>query len=443
MWRLILNDIFKGTRTNAYFNFYSKIICENKRFIEEYQFSKFQKLINHAYCHVPYYTNIFNKLKITPSSFTKIQDIKHLPVLTRADIQEHNQGLISRDFTERNKKYFRSSSSGTTGTPISYLHDRDGESSGNAAIYVLWQLSGWNFNNRGIHIWGNPDSISHWDKPASRAKRYIFQQKNIAAFLLNDTKNLYEITKNLLVFKPDYIDGYPGSIYSLAEYLLEKNIKFPKCRYVFTTAENLPDYQRTIIEKAIGPVFDYYGCGEINSIASQIAGNSRYYIFDPHVYVETEENDAANELKEIIVTDLDNLIMPFIRYKTGDLIDGVFTGESDSFPYKYFNKVCGRVSDIIDIGNGKKILPLTLIGGTFIREFKNITRHKVIWDQKKLHFIFECSGEIQKEAINEKLSSMLAHYPVPYSFGFTDKILPDKNGKYRYFEALDPTGSTE
>jgi phenylacetate-CoA ligase len=426
--------MIKGTKVKKYFDFYKTTLNWNREEIEKYQFEKFKKLLNYANKFVPYYQRIFKELDLTPDSFKGLQDIKKMPPLTRRNIQEHQSSLMSTEDRKVRKKLFKGGSSGTTGVPISYFHDVDGESSGIAAGMILWHLSGWQFGEKGLHIWGNVDSIKRWNTLASKGRRFLFNQKNIASPFLNDIKNYSQIVEDISKYNPDYIDGYTNSIYSLAQYILEHNLTIPKCKYIFTTAENLMDHQKEIIENALGPIADVYGCGEINGIAAQTIESSKYYIFEPHAIVETEESSTKG-FYEIMITDLDNKVMPFIRYKVGDLIDGVYApGKGDHIKFKFFNQILGRTADIIELENGKKILPVNLVGGTFIRQFKQIVRHKVIWNGKTMHLIFEINNSIDKKDLHKKLLEVLSPYNINFTFELTDKILPDKNGKYKYFE---------
>ena len=45
------------------------------------------------------------------------------------------------------------------------------------------------------------------------------------------------------------------------------NFKIPSVKMVYTTAENLEDHHKMLIEEMIAPVSDIYGCGEINGVA--------------------------------------------------------------------------------------------------------------------------------------------------------------------------------
>ena len=73
---------------------------------------------------------------------------------------------------------------------------------------------------------------------------------------------------------------------------------------------------------------DVYGLSEVGDIAWQRAGHPAWNIHHDLVHAEITPllADGALVAGELVVTDLTNMIMPVIRYRTGDL--AVATGQS-------------------------------------------------------------------------------------------------------------------
>lgn len=431
MMVLELTDLFKGMNIAGYYSDFKKLGATDPEQIREIQKVKLRMLIKHAYERVPWYGRVFKEAGITPADIAVMEDLSQLPVLTREDIRNHLPELLWRNYRG---KIFKGSSSGTTGIPIRYFQDENGASAGVAAGYLLWELSGWKPGMRNVHLWGNSESVKQWQKPTSRFNQWLNSRKNIDSTLVNDPERITEVIDKIIAFKPFAIDGYANSIYEIAGYLQNKGIRFPSVKTVFTTAENLELPQQRIIEDSIAPVSDLYGCGEINGIACRPTGDDKYYIYEPHVIVETLPGEKT-EMKEILVTDLDNYYMPFIRYQVGDLIDQIEPAiSSHAHPFRYFTKVYGRTADHVVLPDGKKLFPVTIFGGTLYRKYDFITRHKTIWDGKKLNFIFETKDSVALDYLERDIRLSLAQYKVQFEINTTNKILPDKSGKYRYFE---------
>jgi phenylacetate-CoA ligase len=435
MLLLGLLDFVKGTNVSSWYKFYRKSLLWDAGKIEQYRIKRLRQLLVHARQTTSYYAEILGGLNI--DNIASIDDLGEIPLLDRELIQTNKHKLISTAYPV--KKLIKGSSSGTTGIPIQYFMDRNGMSAGVAAGYLLWSMSGWNFGQRNVHIWGNQSSIERWNTLASKLKNRLMNQKNIASTLLNDTKLIEEIAQRILKFKPMSIEGYSSSIYTLAKYFKENNLRLDAVKHVLTTAENLEEYQKELIEDVFAPAGDLYGSGEVQGIATKPVGESKYYILDLHVLVETVESGIKG-MYEILLTDLDNYAMPLIRYKIGDMTDAIQPpAPGAKYPFTWFTRIHGRNSDIITLPNGKKFHPVNIFGGTLFRNFDNIIRHKVVWNGQILHFIFEVSSFRQDEAIRHALSSLLQTYDVDFTVEYTQQILPSAGGKYKYFEILKET----
>lgn len=425
-------DKLKGTQVFPWYRFFQKTLTWTTEQVKAYQLSELKKLIRHAWNTTPYYRHEFYKLGLNSGDIRDLQDLKRLSILDRDSIQNNRERLISTEYSE--KQLHKGSSSGTTGIPITYFTDNRGLSAGIAAGYALWELSGWKPGQRNVHIWGNQMSVKRWSSFPSKLKSLAFRQLNIASTSLNHPENLDKIVKKIIQFDPISIEGYTGSIYTLAEYFEENNIRLKSLQRVLTTAENLESYQRSLIERVMAPIGDLYGSGEILGVAANPINQNRYFVMDPHVILETTESGIPG-LKNLLITDLHNYGMPMIRYKVGDLIDDLQPASpNNGYPFRSFRKIKGRSSHIITLPNGKKFHPINIFGGTLFRKFRQITRHKVKWNGRQLNFIFETQSYIDKSAVLKELKSLLRPFDVDFKITYTSRILPSKNGKYKFME---------
>lgn len=431
---LFLLDLFQRTSIRQKYNFFRKTKLWDREKIKSYQLKRINELLVYSQNNIPYYNNLFSENNLQVSEIKSLEDLKYIPCLTRKDIQKNLKTLVSNEYTLTN--LIRSSSSGTTGIPISYYESKHSSSAGTAAGYFAYSLSGWQPGNKTLHIWGNPSSIAHWKTIKSKIKAAVKNQINLASTEFNNPENLHKMYKFIFSLKTECIDGYTTAIYELAKYMAGNNLHSLNVKNVFTTAENLSEIQRQTIEKYVGAVSDLYGCGEINGIAIKPIDEDKYYIIDPHVIVETE---GSNEnYKSILVTDLDNKAMPLIRYKIGDLIDNVCEPDiKDELQFSFFRKILGRDSDIITLPNGKKILPVNILGGTLFRRIGGIVKHKVVWNNRELTFHFETTNEFSLEKAEKLLEKEFHDYNVPVKIYIEEKLKPDKNGKFKYFEIIN------
>jgi phenylacetate-CoA ligase len=430
---LKLEDIAKGTQINSFYLKYRSYLGYDIEKIKEIQRKKLLLLIEHAARNIPWYEKQMTLSGVNFKDIAAIDDIKMLPILSRDEIQENLDQLLWNGYKG---KVFKGSSSGTTGIPIKYFKDVSATSAGTAAGHILKGLSGWIPGMPSVHIWGNSESIKQWNTIFSIIKQRVYSRMNISSSRLNDSEQLKNIVEKISKHNPKVIDGYTNSIYELATYLSRNSITIPTVKMVFTTAENFENHHLKLIESSIAPVSDLYGCSEINGIACKPINDDKYFIFDPHVIVETI-NSAISGMKEILVTDLDNYYMPLIRYRIGDFIDDIYpASSSNAFPFSYFSNIYGRTSDYVVLPNGKKIFPVNIFGGTLYRKYSAIKRHKTIWNGEKLIFVFEVKGDIDLEMLNKEIMQSLSSYGVSYEIKITEKLLPSGNGKFKYFEKI-------
>jgi len=432
-------DLARGTRTNQYYQFFRSSLKWSEKEIRSHQRDRLKEILKLAFEESIFYRRRFEECNFHPEKFRDLEDLQVIPPLTREDLQEHLEEIMTAG---RAGMFLRSSSSGTTGIPVTYYQDIEGYSAGVAAGFVLWSLAGWKPGQKSIHIWGNPESVKRWKTTVSRVKRALLRQRNFPAHSLNQETSIPQFIRLYKKFRPQSIDGYSQSVYTIAEYLRRNGILIEKCRNILGTAENLFPHQKDCIEKYLGPFSDLYGFGEINGVAIKPAGSSNFIVMDSRVFLESSPLKQSGT-HEMIVTDLFNTILPLIRYKPGDLFSGINGRDTIFSRFSTFSTLYGRTANIIELPNGISIHPVNLLGGTFFRNHMELKKHKVTWDGTELHFIFEVAGNHPGSSIHESLYEYLKPYKVPFRISFTESLKSEPSGKYSYFEILDSHESPE
>lgn len=434
-----IQDRLKDQHIASYLNEFRKCLHFSSDEMEVYQLQKLKKLLNHAYDHVPYYKTLFDETGIKPGDISGIDALKGIKPLTRIDIQEHFSSL--RDSNQTYKRVKRGSSSGSTGQAVHYLHDEFGSSAGKAAHYLGWSMAGYKFGDRGLHIWGNPAIVETvWNKKSSKFKRVVTRHDKYPAYLLTRDGKYDELTQLIEEKKFTFLDGYTNAIYLLARYLKNTGKRLDSVQYVLTTAENLHDYQREIIETYLAPVFDGYGCGEINGIAYQGKDRNGYVIMSPHVIVEYDYDEPVGDGSyPLLITDLDNRVMPLIRYKNGDIgkpanpsLEG--GREQLDHPFQMLEQVKGRQSDIIDLPGGGNFVVPSFFGSVLLKQVKSIRQYQVERTSPDMLIInFVVDGNLtakEHKIIDQALQSYLGD-TINYEIKVVDHIPFQTNGKFK------------
>lgn len=432
---ILISDILKGQNTLHYLGHFEKFMDAPREVIDAYQLNRLKDLLIHCEQNVPFYRERFRECGFSAVAFSSTEQLKLIPPLSRQDLQEHWQDIIATNY--KDKKLYSGSSGGSTGQPVSYRKDRNATSAGQAAHLLGWSLSGWKMSMKGLHIWGNPATVNEeWGRLSSRLKARVFRHHKFPAYKLHDGTRLNELYQLIRKEKYDYIDGYTNAIFHFAEYLKKGGLSFDhEIKYVLTTAENLHDYQRKTIEETIAPVFDTYGCSEINSIAYECSRCKRYHIMDPHVWVEFGNPVDSFGTSPLMITDLDNFAFPMIRYLNGDLgIPGDEDAVGCELKFSVMESVSGRETDLIKLKDGGVLSVPSFFGSMLLRKVNGLIQYQVEKVSEEMLFINLVTNERFTPEDLKTIESALNEYihgRIDYNIRFIDAIDVSGSGKFK------------
>ena len=331
--------------------------------LRELQAQRLRPLIKHAYENVPYYRKIFKQRGLTPSDIQSASDLTKLPILTKKEIGENFDAMLSSDFAQRKPKL--NFTSGSTATPLQYYIDWESWSMAWACIYFGWRLAGYKFGDKMATLSDFYATPKKKDA-ALQAKMRLLIERNLALPVLRLSDEIMERhSKLLLKHQPRFIRGYPSAIYVLADYLKRHDLSPIKPKAIFTTSEVLLPRRRKLIEKVFRcPVFDGYGCGDGGGSAIECFEHNGHHIPIQRCVMEFVDNEGqavpAGQEGNIVLTDLFNYSMPFIRYQVGDI--GVPSDRTcpcgRGMPL--IGKLRGRTSDILKFRDGTVVTGVAL-----------------------------------------------------------------------------------
>lgn len=134
-------------------------------------------------------------------------------------------------------------------------------------------------------------------------------------------KSLCFAVEAIQQLKPTVIEGYVNEIYDIFS-ILGRDHSVKKC---IVTGEFLSSHFKDKLEKKSGAkVYNNYGSMEFSGIAISESPDDKYMrIYEEDIYTEIIKNNGdINNTGEgqLVITDLLNCAMPFIRYKVGDRV---------------------------------------------------------------------------------------------------------------------------
>ncbi len=406
--------------------------------IQEIQLAKLKALLTHCQNCVPYYQNIFKKLDFHPERVNHIDDLKKLPILEKKDILKHFNDLKT---TGKKLPYYDSRTSGSTGIPLKIFNDYN-STSYNIASRIR-ALRWWNldYGMNEAHFWGR--DIGEKDY-LHQFTDWLFRNKIILSVIELNDEIMYDYYRKLLIFKPDIIYGNPSAIYIFSRFLVENRLDITKLRIkaVISTTEVLHSYQREFIYSVFQcPVINEYGATEAGIIAYECPHHSMHLNSD-NVIIEimNDKERSENEFGDIIITNLNNHMMPLIRYKIGDK-GRLHAGEcSCGIKLPLLDIFIGRDCDTIVLEDkeipgsvifgrlGKEFIPFVDGGLKSFRIYQKTLNgflFQVAMDKNGFHHLLEKRAT---EVMNRYLGNNIS-----IAFEYVDSIPHDPSGKLRYF----------
>jgi phenylacetate-CoA ligase len=379
-WRAPLyrcyEERLQGRRTFRYLDLMLELQWRSEEHVRAFQWSELKRLLKHSYEHVHFHRRRFQALGITPNDIQSPDDYARLPLLEKRDFAESQEQLLAdnadRDCLTTN------GSGGSTGEPMRYKHDRDSYEWRQAAHLRgnMWAGSG--LGRREFHLWGEPMKKTPGLKEMKRrAWHFALNHHYADAYELTEERmGRYLAEFNRL--KPDVLIGYSHSLALFARFVRNLGGAVWSPRGVIGTAEKLQPEQREIIESVFGaPLFDRYGCREVMLVASECEEHRGMHVTADNLYVEILVDGRAarpGETGEVVVTDLHNYAMPFLRYRNGDLATASDRKCSCGRGLPLIEEMCGRTLDVLRTPEGRSIsgvfVPMFFKDYAWVEEFQ-------------------------------------------------------------------------
>jgi len=353
-----IQDLVKGTNIINELSFLRKSQYWDEDRIYEYQLKKLRGLISYSKKNVPYYDDLFKKIKITKNDIKTLNDINKIPILTKEIMRKNGNKLLSRNYKKYKLK--KGKTGGTTGVPVLVYKDTANRSFTWASYYRWYDWMGIHYSDKILTFWGANTVLSESliSKLYSNLHQSFQNEIFINSFKMNES-DMEQIANIIFKNKPVCIKGYLSAIIKFAEFVDRKKYSFTFIRAISTTTETLLPHNRKYIESIFNaPVFDQYGCGEVSSISFECAQHNGLHINQEHVICEVLDNNdqpIINSTGRVVATDLDNYVMPFIRFETGDM--ATLSNEKCSCGIKHplMKSIEGRSIDTIVLKDGNHV----------------------------------------------------------------------------------------
>ena len=432
-------DFSRGTRTMRCLQELESSQWWPRDKILELQNQRLRRLLEHAYLTVPYYRRIFGERDIKPSDIGCSEDLAKLPVLTKRLIRNNFNDMVSPGFPRR--QIITRSTGGSTGEPLVFYMSKDDRINWNfAASFRGYAWAGYEMGDKCLGVGQVTPYDSIWDR-ISGSVRYFFERTVWLDASMISTETMPGFARKMYNFQPKFMRGYPSAIYLLARFIEKAGQYKIKPRAIFTGAEVLYDYQRELFSKVFEcETYSHYSAFELHPIAVECPTHSGYHITAENVIIEIVNDEGetvpAGGEGRILITNLHNYAMPFIRYDIGDV--GALSGQDCACGrgLPLLATLSGRSDDMIITRSGKRI-PGTVVPRKFLAFF-GVEQCQIVQESyEELTVKLVANRQSSQEQIDKITCEILSQYKqifgedMDINIEFVDRIPLTRRGKQR------------
>jgi phenylacetate-coenzyme A ligase PaaK-like adenylate-forming protein len=318
--------------------------------IREFRDRRLRVFVTHCFSTVPYYRTLFRELGIRAEDIRCLNDLKILPVLNKATVQERGAEFVSD--LAKNNSCEMVHTSGTTGGGLHLLATQE-------AIHeqwaIWWRYRRWHGIEPGTwctYFGGRSLVPAEQSAPPFWRTNFAGRQLFFSAYHLTPA-NLKLYAEKLRSARMLWLHGYPSLLTLVAAFIADTGFDLGyQPKWVTIGAENLLPQQSEIIQRAFGvrPI-QHYGMAEAVANVSQCT-QGNLHVDEDFAAVEFLEDAGA---QKVIGTNLSNYATPLLRYDAQDMARLSERRCDCGLPGRIVESIDGRQEDYIVLKNGARI----------------------------------------------------------------------------------------
>lgn len=312
--------------------------------------------LDHAYDHVPFYRERFQRCGLVPADILSLEDFRRFPVLTKQDIQQDKDRMVADDVPPDKRE--NNQTGGSTGSPLQFWVDKERFDSRRASTDRHNAWAGLRPGDWYAVLWGSTYEMSTIAvAPITWRERWLDRTLALNTSVIGPP-DLEKFVALLRRYRPRYLKAYAQAAAMFAHYCRDNHLDDIRFDAIIASAEVLLPEARTVIEETFGGrVFNRYGCREVSVIASECEFHAGMHVNADALLLEIEPaHGSPKGHGRVLVTDLYNKSMPLLRYEIGDLADWGAPGLcacGRSLPR--LANVSGRTTDLLVLPDGSMV----------------------------------------------------------------------------------------
>jgi phenylacetate-CoA ligase len=237
--------------------------------------------------------------------------------------------------------------------------------------------------------------------------------------------------------QPVHLVAHNTNIHALLRKSVQYNLVPTSVRTVLGFGDMpVPDTAAELAQWWGARYFDTYSCSEIGPIALQCPEHGHLHVQSEHVLVEILREDGtaceAGETGRVVITDLHNFAMPFIRYELGDYARaGAPCPCGRGLPV--IRDIRGRFRNMAIDPDGRRFWPV--FGGEGWFGTPVLQRQLVQHAPAEIEVRYTAAVALTQEERTRIASALAAQMRYPFHFRFTqvETIESAPGGKFEEF----------
>jgi phenylacetate-CoA ligase len=330
-------------------------------------FERLKAIVRLAHDEIPFYRRFYEQRGFDPGQLRTLDDWNRVPIVTKQDFQT----VPLEERCSRKLEGRVGNTGGTSGNPLVFKLPHNAVAVEWAHMHTLWKARGYRTSSLKLRIGG-----TYFE--GNEAFRFHPRHNEL---IVNANSPMSEVVGHLLRqierHRVRWIHGYPSLVAEFAHALAKAGdarqaLFRGRLHGVLLGSEYPAPVYRDAISSALSDnVLSWYGHSEMALLAGETASGI-YQSLPTYGYAEAVPT-ADGGSHRLVSSSLHNMVHPFIRYDTGDLIEPVAqTGAALAFRIKE-----GRVGDFVLDRAGRRLGLTSIIFGRHHTAFDTVQHLQV------------------------------------------------------------------
>ncbi|MBL8798966.1 MAG: phenylacetate--CoA ligase family protein [Planctomycetia bacterium] len=345
----------KRRRTYQYWSELERSQWYSRGELARLQLTALRRLLAHAQTQCPYYRAAWSHLGLDAAQVDSLTAFERWPVISSDAIREHRLRMRTAGTQLLSK-----STGGSSGAPLHFDLDHESHERRTAAWHRGYSWAGAIPGVKQLYLWGVPlGQRTAWQRGKDRVYHWLQRRHLLNTFELS-AACVGDFCRRLNAYRPRVIVAYTNPLYEFARALQDRGMRPWSPQAIVVGAEKLHAHQRQLIETVFAaPVFETYGCREVMLIGAECPRHEGLHLTQENLLVEILDDEGQptppGQEGNVVLTDLYNHGMPFIRYANGDRAIAGWQECSCGRGLPLLRQVTGRRLDVLHTPDGRRL----------------------------------------------------------------------------------------